>query len=296
MIFKKALTASAFAKINLFLDIESKRTDGYHNIKSIMQSVSLCDTVSVELTQETDTMKLECSNPALPCDEKNLANKAALAFKKATGMSFGTIIKIEKNIPFAAGLGGGSSDAAAVLNLLNSLTASPLSKEGLIDVAAKIGADIPFCLFPGTAKVNGIGEKLEPIARCPKAYIVIAIKGEGVSTPKAYASLDEKYSNFEEYKNIESSQKLQNILKALSQGSLDRVCQNLYNIFEPTVSEAHPDISILKSALLEGGALAAMMSGSGPSVFGIFNSSCLAKSSANRLSSLGARAFVCETR
>lgn len=293
--YEKILSTTAPAKINLFLDIESKRPDGYHNIKSIMQTVSLCDKITLQITEDASISKLTCSDKSLPCDERNLANKAVSAFKRASGLDFGAIIEIEKNIPSPAGLGGGSADAAAVLNLLNELTGMPLSYPALADVGAKIGADVPFCLKGGTAIAGGIGEKLEPISAASKLFLVIAVKGNGISTPLAYKELDIKFNDFEGYNNEYANECFNGILTSLSRGNIKDLCKNMFNIFEPIATSTHENINILKSTMLSNKAIGAMMSGSGPAVFGIFEAKADAEIAKNKLCSIGAKAFVCET-
>ena len=191
------VSQKAYAKINLFLDMESVREDGYHNIISLMQSVSLHDTVTVEyLHDEEYAITISCSDTDVPCNEKNLAHKAARIFPINTGRIH---IHIEKTIPMQAGLAGGSADAAATLIALNELTGNKISKDELKAIGNKLGADVPFCIEMGAAIARGTGDILEKISSMPHLPIVIARKGEGMSTPAAYRSLDEKYDGFEGY-------------------------------------------------------------------------------------------------
>lgn len=264
------LTTKAPAKINLFLDVTAKRADGYHDIRSIMQTVDLCDTVTVESLDAasgvTDII-LTCSDPTLPCNEKNLAHKAAVAFFGAVGMeSYSCRIHIDKVIPMEAGLAGGSSDAAAVLRLLNELYGSPLSQDELCKTGASIGADVPFCIVGGTCLCEGIGEVLTQLPPMPDAHIVIARGGEGVSTPAAYCLVDERWNNDFSV----SGGNIDKITSALSAGDLCGIVGGMYNIFEDVILPGHSVASRLKEIMLECGAVGAMMSGSGPSVFGIF--------------------------
>lgn len=264
------LATKAPAKINLFLDVTAKRADGYHDIRSIMQTVDLCDTVTVEsldaATGEAE-ISLTCSDSALPCDEKNLAHKAATAFFGAVGMeSYSCRIHIDKVIPMEAGLAGGSSDAAAVLRLLNELYGSPLSQDELCKAGASVGADVPFCIVGGTCLCEGIGEMLTQLPPMPDSHIVVARGGKGVSTPVAYRMVDERWDN-----NFSvSGGDFEKISSALSVGDLCEIADGMYNIFEDVILPGHPVASRLKEIMVECGAIGAMMSGSGPSVFGLF--------------------------
>ena len=262
---KNKLKIDAYAKINLHLDVTEMRDDGYHNIQSIMQSISLCDEIDIEIT-ENEKIIIQCDKDGLPLDEKNIAYKAASRFFAKAGVRLGAIIKIKKNIPMAAGLAGGSADGAAVLVGLNRLCNEVLSKDELYSLGASLGADIPFCMSCGCCFTGGIGDVLVPIEPLSaNTILVIACGGEGVSTPVAYGLLDKKYNNFidyvpKDYKTLTDSIASQN----------NNFCNHLFNIFEEPISNERPTVSKIKSIIIDGGASAAMMSGSGPSVFGIF--------------------------
>ena len=187
---------SAFAKINLFLDIEGLRPDSYHNIISVMQSIDWADQIQMEKNTSGDIL-LSCSDPEIPSDQRNTAYKAAQLFFSTLQENSGVNIFIEKNIPHAAGMAGGSADAAAVLLGLNELYGEPFSREKLLGLGAKIGADVPFCMVGGTAITTGIGDNIEQIAPLSSCYIVCAKKGEGVSTPRAYSALDQHFNTFQ---------------------------------------------------------------------------------------------------
>ena len=281
----------AYAKINLYLDVVSKRTDGFHDIKSIMQSVSLCDLIDVEITEKNEDI-LTCNIGDIPLDGKNIAIKAADAFRKAVGLDFGTRIHIEKNIPFIAGLGGGSSDGAAVIRALNYLTESKLSEEKMIEIAASVGSDVPFCLFGGTSLCEGRGELIKKLPNVKEFDCVIAIKGEGVSTPWAFSEIDKKYGDFSGERDLG---KLFDLEKAIFSGIKDDVKNGLFNIFEEFVEEEREEIKSLKDIMKKADATAVMMSGSGPSVFGLFDDEIGARNAVELLKAYGAKAYYCKT-
>ena len=282
------ISVDAYAKINLFLDIESVRVDGYHNIISHMQSVSLHDTVHLE-REESDEREISvfCDNSDVPCDKSNLAYKAADIFPRNIGK---VKIYIEKRIPMAAGLAGGSADAAATLIGLNSLCEEPMSIEQLKDIGIKLGADVPFCIEMGACIARGTGEILESTVPMPNFPIVVARIGEGMSTPYAYKALDKKYDNFNNY--TPKTEKLAIITKG-DDIDIYEYSKGLYNIFEEVVEVERPAVTALKQLLIDNGAVAAMMSGSGTSVFGIFKDEEDAKRAEARAISAGAFAALC---
>ena len=297
------ITITAHAKINLFLDITGRRPDGYHTIAGVMQTISLCDTVAVEVTEPTDhapvgaeTITLTCSNPAIPTDGKNLAWRAAEAFFTATGMGCKSLtIHIEKRIPAAAGMAGGSTNAAAVLVGLNHLFGSPLTTEALCRVGLKLGADVPFCIVSGAQITEGVGEILTPITPMPPCELVVACGGEGVSTPAAYKALDALYGNFDPAAYTPHTEELSTLLSALQQGDLAALCGSTFNLFESVVLPDRPVARGIKETLLASGAITAMMSGSGPSVFGVFpKGDGAAQKAREMLINQGIPAWVCE--
>jgi 4-diphosphocytidyl-2-C-methyl-D-erythritol kinase len=278
---------NAYAKINLHLDVTEIRSDGYHNIQSIMQSISLCDFVEIELIRDRKII-IECDTAGVPLDEKNIAYKAASRFFERAGIEQGAIIKIEKNIPMAAGLAGGSADGAAVLVGLNKLCGNALDENELYSLGASLGADIPFCISCGCCFTGGIGDKLfsiDPLSE--KTVLVIACGGEGVSTPVAYRMLDEKYNNFVDY--IPKDYKTLTDSMAKDNGEFYRY---IFNIFEEPISGVRPAVSDVKAIMLEYGAEGAMMSGSGPSAFGVFKSVESAKAAVDALKKRGYFASV----
>lgn len=301
---------SAPAKINLFLDITARRADGYHEIAGVMQAISLCDTVTIEVNEPTgkylcstgthatgaESITLTCTNPDLPTDGRNLAWRAAEAFFAASGRGCKDLfIHIEKNIPAAAGMAGGSANAAAVLVGLNTLFDSPLTTEALCEVGLKMGADVPFCIRGGAHITEGIGEVLTPITPMPACDLVVACGGEGVSTPAAYKALDTLYGGFDSAVYAPRKEELTALKAALWQGDLSALSGAMFNLFESVVLPERPVARQIKEILLAEGALTAMMSGSGPSVFGVFSKGDGAAQRAQAaLAAQGIPAWVCE--
>lgn len=312
------ITLSAPAKINLFLDITGRRPDGYHTITGVMQAISLCDTVTVEVIDPTgmylcslgsytvgaESITLTCTNPDLPTDSRNLAWRAAEKFFAATGRGCkNLLIHIEKRIPAAAGMAGGSTDAAAVLVALNELFDHPLTTDALCEVGLALGADVPFCIKGKAHITEGIGEALTPITSMPACELVVACGGEGVSTPAAYKALDTLYGNFDPAAYTPHTKELTTLKTALWQGNLTALCGSVFNLFESVVLPERPAARQIKETLTEAGAITAMMSGSGPSVFGVFPkgdgaAQSAAQSAAQRardaLTAQGIPAWVCE--
>lgn len=286
-------TERANAKINLYLDVVGRRENGYHNVISLMQTVSLCDLVTLEFRPGLHTsIHLSASgNDAMPLDCRNLAWRAAERYLVRTGLSGEVLISIEKHIPMAAGLAGGSSDAAAVLRGLNRLCGERLSLSELCTLGAELGADIPFCILGGGARVSGIGEVLEPLSPMPPCHLAVACMGEGISTPWGYGQLDEKYANFAD--GVRDTAPCDALIRAVGEGKLLQSTHLLYNIFEEIVPAVRPHVGLLKQTMLDAGAVASMMSGSGPSVFGVFPDADSAARAVDTLRALGAAAFVC---
>jgi len=289
------LSTKANAKINLYLDVTGILENGYHKIKSVMQSISLSDTVSAEMLAPSAgecTVELTCSVPTLPCNEKNLGMKAARAFFSAAEIpEYCCRIHIEKNIPVAAGLAGGSADCAAVLRLLNELYGSPFDASELCRIGARLGADVPFCIIGGTCLAEGIGEILTPLPELPDIYTVVAIGGEGVSTPEAYGLID---STFEGRLN-EDHGEFAVMYGALSERKRSTISASLYNIFEEVILPRRPVASAIVEKLKDSEATGVLMSGSGPSVFGFFKSREEAASAAKKVLSVADSVFLCST-
>ncbi len=256
----KTLVLQTPAKVNLALDVVGKREDGYHLLETVFQSISIYDRLELTLTEESG-IQLTCSEPGLPCNEKNLAWKAAAAFLEETRLDCGVKIHLEKHIPSQAGMGGGSSDAAAVLLGCNRLTGRPLDMEDLCRLGVRLGADVPFFLYKGTAYAEGIGEKLEVLPKLPKIPMVVAKGGDGISTPAAYRAIDA----LENPKHPRT----QELRKAICKGTpLEELWQYCGNLFEDVTELS--DVAGIRAAMGEMGAVFACMSGSGSAVFGIF--------------------------
>lgn len=254
------ISVDAPAKINLSLDIIGKRYDGYHLVKMIMQTVSLSDTVSVH-TRDDGEISLVCNNDDIPCDSTNIAYKAADEFFKYTEINNpGILIKIKKRIPTQAGLAGGSTDGAAVLVALNELFNTGLSENELAEIGAKIGADVPFCIYGGTMSADGIGTILNPLPAMPECYFVIVKPDISVSTKEAYALTDEKGFTLRTSSEI--------LAEAICSGDIKSICGALHNDFEDVLNL--DEVNKIHDLFRQNGALGSCMSGSGSAVFGIF--------------------------
>ena len=272
----KELRERAFAKLNVSLDVTAKRPDGYHDMRMVMQSVSLCDDVSVSL-REDGAVRAGTNLRYLPCDERNIAVKAARAFfAKAEMKNAGADIGIRKRIPVCAGMGGGSSDGAAVLRALNRLCGKPFSLPELEALGASLGSDIPFCVAGGTALAEGRGEVLSPLPDFPDCRFVIVKPRFSVSTPELFSRLDRC--------PVKCRPDTNGIVSALRGGSLTGVCRRMYNVFEDALPPKPDDIPRIKAQLLDFGALGAVMTGTGSAVFGIFESEAAAKNARETLS------------
>ena len=282
----------AYAKINLHLDVLSRYPDGYHEVFTVMQSLSLCDDVKITLDNTFLGIKVYCDDTNVPTDDKNIVCRAARMFFSEIDKEpeSGIAIEIKKRIPVSAGLGGGSADAAAVLCALNELFGMPVSFERLLAIGGSIGADVPFCMTGGCVYAKGKGDELYDLSPIPECFIVVARGGEGVSTPLAYAALDKKYNNFSPQSYLPYN--AEPLLEAIRGGRIKEIAKRLYNIFEDAVFPERPIAKRIKEILFEGGAINALMSGSGPAVFGIFDSKDAAFSVAERIKALGYFATV----
>jgi 4-diphosphocytidyl-2-C-methyl-D-erythritol kinase len=235
---------------------------------------------------------VDCNNPSVPQNASNLAIKAAVAFEKELGTAYGADIYVDKQIPMAAGLAGGSADAAAVLKAMNELCGNPFTVQKLCEIGSGLGSDVPFCIACGTKYADGFGDKLHSFSKMPDCYFVVACAGEGVSTPWAYSALDAKHRDFRG--DAYTPRTIEPLAKAMKKGSIVDVSQNIYNIFESVICPERPMVNEIKETLLDNGALSAMMSGSGPSVFGIFKAKEIADAASEALSRKGICGFVCE--
>lgn len=264
----------ALGKINLGLDILGRRDNGYHDVRMVMQTVYLYDRVFLEKTRE-DRIQIETNISYLPVNENNIAYKAADLLKKEFHMEGGIRIRLEKHIPVAAGMAGGSSDAAAVLFGMNRLFGLGLSEEELKERGVKLGADVPYCIMRGTVLAEGIGEILTPLPPMPKCYILIAKPPLSASTKTVYEKIDRQ--------GIESHPDIDGILSGLSGGDINKVAASMGNVLEQVMLKEYPVLQTIKDVMIKAGALNAMMSGSGPTVFGVFDSRSRAKAAAARL-------------
>ena len=282
------ITLKAPAKINLYLDVGARRPDGYHDIKSIMHTVDLCDTVTVDT--DRDGIFLTCSDTSLPTGRENLAYKAAEVFFEKSGINAAAQIHIEKKIPVCGGLAGGSTDAAAVLKCLNEAFDYPFCSDTLFRLGAALGADVPFCINGGCALCEGIGDRLTKLTTLSGVCCVIAKGGEGVCTASAYADIDSRFGGSlnKDFGNFPA------VLSAVKNGDVKGVCDYAYNIFEEVVLPRHSTALRLKTELGRHGAILSMMSGSGPSVFALFDSEKQSAKAAEAIRSLGADAHLCK--
>ena len=267
----------ANAKINLTLDVTAKRSDGYHEVSMIMQSLSLHDVLDIEQMQG-DSIILTCDNNTLPCDDSNLIIRAAKALMSYTGHSNGLKMHLSKNIPMAAGLAGGSADAAAALVGINELMGYGLSMDELKSIGAKLGADIPFCIQGGTCLAEGIGEILTPVDSMPDCSIVLVKPPFDVSTKYVYEHLDA--IPYDKLKHPDTCK----MVKLIRSGSLADIAAGIGNILEEVTVTGYPEISDIKSALSSYGALGVLMSGSGPTVYAIFDDRRKAEEAAEGMS------------
>lgn len=276
------IRVTAYAKINLTLDVLGMRPDGYHQIESVMQSVNLRDVVTVR--QSGTGIAVRCTRPGVPGDQSNTAVKAAKAFFKAASLpEEGLVIEIQKGIPLEAGLAGGSADAAAVLLALNRMYGGALTAEQLSLAALQVGADVPFCLVGGSMRAEGIGEKLTPLPPLPDCYLLLAKPWAGVSTAAAYAAVDQAVGlAHPDTKRLE---------EALAGGRLEQIAPLCVNLFEGVLRRE--DVRLLKEEMARYGALGTCMSGSGPTVFGLFAEDAAAKRCRRSLEGRETEVFLC---
>ena len=251
----------AYAKINLGLDVVGRRTDGYHLVKMIMQSVDLYDVLKMKRLEE-DRIVLTTDMEGLECDDRNLVYKAAALLKETCHIRQGVQIRLEKHIPMAAGLAGGSSDCAATLRGMAELFQLRLTEQQLRELGVKLGADVPYCLMGGTALSEGIGEILKPLRDMPECGILLAKPAVAVSTGHVYQALD-ALSDYA-HPDIDGMQ------EAIDAGELTGIAERLGNVLEYVTVDEHEEIVRIKDAMMRLGALNTLMSGSGPTVFGIF--------------------------
>lgn len=278
-----SLSQKAYAKINLTLDVTGILPNGYHSLRTVMQTISLCDTVTVTLN-ERPGIHIFCDEAGVPTDERNTCYKAAKLFFEAVGESeCGVDIAIEKRIPSMAGLGGGSADSAAVLRILNALLERNMSTDKLCKIAVKVGADVPFLINGGTALCEGVGEKITPISYDVEHNILLVKPDFGISTPFAYKSFDNK--------KLKSADMSARLISAMQNG--EAIYKHLSNDLETAVADEK--IIRIKQELKDCVAKASMMTGSGSCVYGLFDRESECLQALNRLSGRYAFAHVCKT-
>lgn len=283
----KSITVTARAKLNLSLDVLNKRPDGFHEMRMIMQSAALCDDLYVELRQPGFFLA-DTNKSYIPRDERNVAVRAAKVFLEATGVDAGVYINITKRIPVCAGLGGGSSDAAAVLRALNLLLDTGLDVPTLERMAAGVGSDVAFCIAGGTALAEGRGELLTALPPLPETPVVICMPHFNCSTPELFSRIGHRTSR--------CKPDTAGIVSALDTGDVMGVARRMYNVFEDVLDRrAAGTVSEIKNALLDAGAMGAAMSGSGSAVYGLFATNEKAECAAETLKSSCNEVFTTHT-
>ncbi|MBN1050844.1 4-(cytidine 5'-diphospho)-2-C-methyl-D-erythritol kinase [Clostridium botulinum] len=255
------MNIKAYAKINISLDVIGKREDGYHLLKMIMQNIDLYDIVQVE--KIPNGIKLKCNKPYVPTDERNLAYKAAKLFKETYDIKSGIYINIEKNIPVSAGLAGGSTDAAAVLKIMNKMFNINVPQSELMDLGLKLGADVPYCICGGTALCEGIGEKVTKLKPFTDKILVVVKPPFGVSTKEVYKAFD--------LSKVIFHPKTNELISNIEKNNIDFIANNMKNLLENVTLGRYKIISTIKEEINTCGASGSMMSGSGPTVFGFFD-------------------------
>ena len=274
-----SINLKALAKINIGLDVTGIREDGYHEVAMIMQTVNLFDKLTITKTKDS-SVTMGTNLKFLPVNDDNLCIKAAKLLLEEFNVPTGVHIELEKHIPVAAGMAGGSTDAAAVLFGVNQLYKLKLSRQDLMERGVKIGADVPYCIMRGTALAEGIGEVLTPLPPMIKCPVLIAKPGISVSTKDVYTSLD---ACFDTVKHPDINQ----LIHDIKVQDLEALCSHMGNVLEEVTIPMHPVIADIKTHMLEHGAVGAMMSGSGPTVFGFFKDNKTAKEAKDALTKTG---------
>ena len=272
------------AKINLGIDVLKKRLDGYHEVKMVMQEIDFYDNIELVERRDGEEIQLYSHCPYIPKDDSNIAVRAAILIKEKFNIPWGLDIYLDKNIPVGAGLAGGSSNAAAVLRGLNHIWELNLSKEDLMEIGVQLGADVPFCIMGGAAIAEGIGEKLTAIQGLKNTWIVLVKPYISVSTVDVYRQLD--LTKIKERPNIDG------IVKAIKENNLYTLCSNMENVLETVTVMNYPIVSDLKKKMMGYQAIGSMMTGSGPTVFGIFKNYKQAKSAYNNLKIINRQTYM----
>lgn len=269
-----SIVLKSYGKINLGLDVLRRREDGYHEVRMIMQTVGLYDVLTMKKRKD-DKIKMTCNLSFLPTDERNLVYKAVKLIKDKYHIKDGVEINLSKRIPVAAGMAGGSSNCAAALKGMNQLFDLGLSIDELCEIGVTLGADVPYCIWGGTALSEGIGEKLSRVDAMPDCYILIAKPGISVSTAFVYKNL--------KLKELTKHPDIDGMLECLKEKDLTGICDRLENVLETVTAREYPIIEKVKKHLMDQGAMGALMSGSGPTIFAIFRDK---KTADNALESL----------
>ena len=277
----------AMAKINLGLDVIGKRADGYHDVRMVMQTIRMYDLLEIR-KKRAPGIVLSTNLPYVPSDERNLVYRAAKLLMDEFQVEEGLSMRLTKSIPVAAGMAGGSSDAAAAFVGVNRLFRLGLSQEELMERAVQIGADVPYCVMRGTALAEGIGEKLTRLPAVPECFVLVGKPGINVSTKTAYENLN--------LGAIERHPDIDGMLRDIENGDLRAMTEKMENVFQPGVEAKYPVIRQIIELMEQGGALRAMMSGSGPTVFGIFESRDRLQRAADTLRRSGLAKVVFATR
>lgn len=278
----------ACAKLNLTLDVLGTRPDGYHNLKMVMQSITLADMLTL-IPNEQAEVRVFSNLGFLPAGTNNLAAAAALAYWHARGQKpEGLDITLDKRIPVCAGMAGGSSDAAAVLRALNQRDGSPYSLQELAKIGETVGSDVPYCVLGGTALAEGRGEILTPLPALPKCWVVACKPDFSISTPELFHRIDSV--------RLRRHPDTAGMIAALNAGNLEEVARRMYNVFEDVLTERQrARVADIKQVLIQCGALGANMSGTGPTAFGLFREEQAARAAEEELSQRYPETFLCES-
>ncbi len=274
-----SIDVKALAKINIGLDVTGIREDGYHEVRMIMQTVNLFDKLTISKTDD-GSISMKTNLRFLPLDDDNLCIKAAKLLINEFDIKQGVEINLEKHIPVAAGMAGGSTDGAAVLFAVNKLFNLGLSRKDLMERGVKLGADVPYCVMRGTALAEGIGEVLSPLPPMIKCPVLIAKPGISVSTKQVYEALDSRFDTV-------THPDIDQLITDIKSKDLHALCSHMGNVLEEVTIPMHPIISDIKQNMLDNGAVGAMMSGSGPTVFGFFEDNKTARKAKEALTASG---------
>ncbi len=282
----ESLDIKTRAKINLYLEVIGKREDGYHNLDMIMQSINLYDNINIKIIKE-DKIIIKTNSIYVPENHENICYKAGVLMKNMFNIKSGFIITIDKRIPVAAGLAGGSSNCAGVLKGINKLCNLNLDLDKLMEIGLKLGADVPFCLLEGCARARGVGEKLEKLNGLKHTWLIISKPNVPVSTKEVYEGLKPEYMNRNPIKN--------QFIDAIESGNTKFISQEMYNALEKVTLKLYPVIQDIKDKIIEYNGIGSMMSGSGPSVFGIYKDYNQGKKAYKKLKKLYNETYLVNT-